>query len=189
MRPASYGVPGGSGGAHVPLGVAQDERGRPGDPAHRRLDQIRVGLGAARVGPGEAGVGEGASVEQVQVGLDVLGIARAGQHHLHPEPVAQVDEQFRRLGQGDDLAEQRVELLLPGGAGVVAVGVLEPLTGDGGDNVLVGGDGGDTLDGGDGADSIDGGAAAGERFAHDDDDHVEIISNFPVKEITAVEVM
>jgi len=26
-------------------------------------------------------------------------------------------------------------------------------------------------------------------IVHDDDDHVEIISNFPVKEITAVEVM
>src|SRR5215217_4466228 len=123
------------GGLAVPGRVADQHRLAAPDLVHGRVDQVRVGLGPLDVGRGRPGLDQLAGVQQVEVVLDLVALARAGQDQPVPAPVQQL-QQPPGVGERLHLADQ---VGVQGGLGrpdAVALAVLDPLAGHGGHQLV-----------------------------------------------------
>ena len=150
--------PPGTGLAQLLLGEAAGEDGHGGDPGpagglavegrvadHHRLPapdlvdgrdhQVGVGLGPLDVGRGRPGLDQVAGVQQAQVVVDLVALARAGQDQPVPAVVQQL-QQPAGVGERLHLADQ---VGVQGGLGrpdAVALAVLDPLAGQGGHQLV-----------------------------------------------------
>src|SRR5215217_132645 len=116
------------GGLAVEGRVADQHRLATPDLVDGRVHQVRVGLGLLDVGRGRPGLDQVAGVQQVQVVVDLVALARAGQHQPVPAAVQQL-EQPAGVGERLHLADQ---VGVQGGLGrpdAVALPVLDPLAG------------------------------------------------------------
>src|SRR5215217_4123345 len=84
--------PGPGGGLAVPGRVADQDRLATPDLVDGRVHQVRVGLGPLDVGRGRPGLDQLAGVQQVQVMVDLVALARAGQDQPVPAPVQQLQQ-------------------------------------------------------------------------------------------------